>query len=144
MLVNMRIRSFITSEFLVSNADRDKLFVQDILLMMQGPFDLGEVQKLRKPRDAVNWIQDQRLRKAASVSLPERRTLADLQVSTKPMSGRRFCLEALAFAWDLGIDLRRPRIQAIGLVLHPRVGEKSPMRVFSSDVLCKIAQASCE
>jgi hypothetical protein len=66
--------------------------------------------------------------------------LAKLQISSKPISNQDFCLRALAFTCDLGSDIGNARRTAIGLALHPRVGQESPLGVVGDNVLCVIAQ----
>jgi len=144
---NMRIRSQILQGFVVM--DGDMQFATDVLSILPGTVDLGEIEKLRHSNlDAKEIV---RLRtESISADLrpylwhctPSWKTtdLQKLQMSTKPISGRFFCLTALAFIWDAGVDLRAARLHAIVMGLHRR--SKSNLAKLDRGVLLAILHKS--
>ena len=148
--INMRIRSHLVKCGLGFNVQEDDQFTQDVLSILPGPVDLGAVQSLRKNTHSIEEIH--RLRVADKHflrSVWNQSMLPRMQMSTKPISDRMFCLTALAFAMDSGVDLPRlaavgPRLAAVGLALHRRVGKDSKLAALGPDVLAVIARMSVE
>jgi hypothetical protein len=137
---NMRIRSFISNGH-KSSPESEEQFVKDILDVMPGPLEMGKIHELRKSKVHVDEIRKLR----AGMKHPSLYPLGwlpnglmDLQMSTKPVSGQEFCLNALAFACDMGIDISTPRLKAVSLALHPRAGKDSLLGRVGSDVLANI------
>ena len=137
---NMRIRSFISESHKSSPASGEQ-FVKDILGVMPGPLEMGKIHELRKSKVHVDEIRKLREGMKHPSIFPlgwNPHELMWLQMSTKPVSGQEFCLNALAFACDMGIDISTPRLTAVSLALHPRAGKDSLLGRVGSDVLAKI------
>ena len=143
---NMRIRSHLFKGGKDFNVQEDDQFTHDVLSILPGPVDLGAVQSLRKNTHSMEEIH--RLRVADKYflqSIWSNTMLVKMQLSTKPISERMFCLNALAFAMDSGVDLPRlvgSRLVAVGLALHRRVGKDSKLAALGTDVLAVIARLS--
>ena len=142
---NMRIRSHLVKGGLRYDVQEDSQFTQDVLSILPGTVDLGVVQSLRKNQLSIEEIH--RLRTAEKYFpryVWNHPVLPKMQMSSRPVANRVFCLHALAFAWDSGVDLRGPRLAAIGLALHHRVGKDSELAALGPDVLAVIARMSIE
>jgi hypothetical protein len=107
-------------------------FANCVLRLLPGQLDLNEVVSLRRYPYLVQRFP----------RFWDRSELVEMQFKTKPVAGREFCLLALALAMDAGVDLHGPRLEAIMLSLHSRVGAKSELRTLGSDIVMLIANMS--
>ena len=111
------------------------VFADKILELLPGEVSLNKVVSLRR---YPNSLEDVR-------KLWNCKQLCTMQLHCRPIANESFCLSSLALAMDAGVDLHGPRIEAIMLSLHSRVGAKSKVRALGSDILKLIVNLSfCE
>ena len=118
----MRVRSYLCRMHIGETYDRklDRQFARDLLALLPGELDLEEVQAFRRSELSTEEIRRRRVAGTFNPStLWSDANLRKMQMSSKPVSNRPFCLRALAFAWDSGIDIG-PRFHAARMALHPR------------------------
>jgi hypothetical protein len=138
-----RTRSFLISLDSGINTpkhDKEKIktFAADVLALLPEPLDLNKVVALRRYTHSAQEVP--RLLDLHTMWDPM--LLARMQMASKPVANMNFCLQALALAMDLGTDLHGPRLQAILLSLHHRVGAESKLRILGSDIVVLIANMS--
>ena len=141
---NMRVRSYLLKPSTEYDEDDDEQFAQDVLTLLPGPVDLKEIEALRRSELSTEEI---RRRRAANTYNPHSHwrsvNLKHMQRSSKPMSNRSFCLRALAFAWDSGVDINRgPRLHAVKMALHRRA--KGGLGKLGAELLSMVWEKSVE
>jgi hypothetical protein len=125
-------RSYIDLE---EKREEIETFARDVMALLPGQLDLDEVVSLRRYPEQEGSIL-RYFDECWNLSL-----LIRMQMESKPIAGRNFCLQALALAMDLGVDLHGKRL-AILLSLHRRVGAESKLHILDSDIVVLIANMS--
>lgn len=138
--INMRIRSYLVKSDMYFDREEDEQFALDLFSILPGDVDLDKIESLRLSDLKCDEIP--RLRSEKTYFPPGKLKLSLMQMSSRPISNRAFCLRALALAWDSGVDLRAPRFQAIQMALHPRLGGESPLAELGCDLVQMIARMS--
>jgi hypothetical protein len=139
---NMSVRVYLCKATHFLTAEDDKKFALDVLGLIQGPLDLIEVEMHRRSAFATSEIPRLRMERIYSpADLWQWHTgvIKTMQLSTKPMAGREFCLRALAMALDFGVDIRGELRLAIAMSMHKRVGHNSLLALLSNDLIVMIS-----
>ena len=139
-----RVRSYILASYLKWVEAKD-VFTKDVLgLLNEGGLDLSQV-KAYQYDETVNIVQLDREEEKRKMTLAakfwrkRKLGLADMQFNVKPICGTEFCLRSLAMASDMGANVMQifsePRIDAILMGLHCRLGEKSELQKLDPEML---------
>jgi hypothetical protein len=149
-----RVRSYLTPSNYADSAEFKEGFAEDILgLLNEGELDLKQIEKFRNKENLSNaeiemYEKELELKKitAGSVNFRvyPRQFLSLMQFNIQPICSKDFCLLSLAMASDMGVNVRQlfstPRINALLLGMHHRVGEKSELRKLHPETLELIIQ----
>jgi hypothetical protein len=131
-----------------------EVFAEDILrLLDEGDLDLKQIEKFRYKENVSNaeikmYEKELELKKITTVDVNFRvyplEFLSLMQFNIQPICCKDFCLLSLAVASDMGVNVRQlfstPRINALLLGMHHRVGEKSELRKLQPETLELIIQ----
>ena len=139
-----RVRSYFFATHL-ERVEAKEVFTKDVLrLLNEGDLDLSQIEAYQYDAK-VTAVQldkaEEKLKMSPAAKFWRNRKLglAEMQFNVKPICGREFCLRSLAMASDMGANVMQifsePRIDAILMGLHCRLGEKSELQKLDPEML---------